>query len=359
MTHLNRNFLSRVVVLIVSIGITQSSAASETLVFVGDRHDTFEDTYQYSTVKHEFVVRNTTTHPITIVEGIAVSGTGEVTFEPTPVPPGKTASIHVRQPVGNSLGITAFRFAIVTDEPDRPKHRFSLSGFVQSPYDPESIHVDLGFVDRQNPVAGRGRFELYSREVDKLHLTTTASENQQIAVEAAPVGFVAEGLELTVTPSTKLPRGRLFGAATLMTNVPSQPRLDFTYAANVFDDVAPTENPVAFGLIRVGQEAIKIITVESRSGTPFAIDDASNTIGGILNVSWNPCDGRDSDTSPCFRVQFSLSPEKEQVTSGAVNLQISGDPLPVPIMVTSWVVSPETVVKQFGSTTQPNPGGSP
>lgn len=357
MTHLKRHQILRSVALVASIGIAPLHFASESLEFIGDRHTTFSDAYQFSAVEHEFVIRNNAAHPITIVEGIAVSGTGEVIFDPAPVPPGGTTRVRAIQPVGDNLGTTAFRFAVITDEPGRPKHRFSLSGFVQSPYDPERIHVDLGFVDRRNP--NTGSFELYSREVEQLRLTTSATDNAHITVEAAPVGFVDEGLEVTATLSSNLPRGLLFGTATLTTNVPSQPRIDFTYTVNLFDDVAPKENPVAFGLIRVGQESIKTIIVESRSGTPFAIDSTDDTIGEILNVSWKPCDGRTGDTSPCFHVQFSLSPEKEQMTSGTANLHISGDPLPVPITVTSWVVSPDTIVKQFGSESQPSQGDSP
>jgi len=358
MTRLSRIFSRCAAVLIVSAGIVPGLGASESLEFIGDQHTAFADTYQHSTVMHEFVVRNDAKHPITIVEGIAVSGTGAVTFDPAPIPPGATVRIQANQPVGASLGATALRFAIVTDEPGRPKYRFSLSGFVQSPYDPETAHIDLGFIDRRENSSAT--FELHSREVEQLRLTTATTEHQNIDVVAEPAGLTSEGIEVRVLASPGLPRGILSGTATLTTNVTSAPRFDFSYTANVFDDVVPAENPVAFGLIRSGQEAIKDIVVQSRSGAPFVIDHATDTIGEILGVSWKPCDGRDRGPSPCFQVRFSLSPEEERMTAGTADLHVVGDPEPVPILVTSWVVSPDTVVKQLRSpTAQPDKRDAP
>lgn len=351
MTHLATAIVLRASMLAASTGIAAGLGASESLEFIGDQHAAFADTYQYSTVEHEFFIRNKTAHPITIVDWVAVSGTGTVTVEPAFVSPGSTARIMATQPVGASLGTTAFRFAVVTDEPGLPKYRFSLTGFVQSPYDPEIAHLDLGFIDRREVLSAA--FELQSREVEQLRMTAAITEHQSIAVEADPTGLTSEAIKVRVTASPGLPRGIVFGGATLTTNVASQPRFEFSYTANVFDDIAPAENPVAFGLIRAGQEVIKNVTVQSRSNTPFEIERTTNTIGEILGVSWRACNDRSKTPSPCYQLRLSLSPEEVRATGGTVNLHIAGDPEPVPIKVNSWVVSSKTVVKQIGSRAAP------
>ena len=334
-----------VVLLAAVLSATAPAAAEDSLVFTGGRHAHFADAHQFATIEHSFEVTNTTDAAITIVQGIALSGTGVVRFDAAPIPPGGTATIAVSQPVDDRLGTTSFRFAVVTDEPGAPKHRFSLSGFVESAYDPEVVHVDLGFIDRR--VETSGEFELFSREIERLRATGTATEHPEIAISTEPTGISDEGLKVRVTAGPGLPRGILYGTATLTTNVSSQPRFTFSYGANVFDDVVPEENPVEFGLVRTGQEAITTVVVRSRSDTPFDIERATNTIGEILDISWRPCDDLPDGPSPCFVVRLSLSPEEARITGGNADLWIEGDPEPVPIRVNSWVVSPEAVVKHI------------
>jgi len=324
-----------------------ATASDDSIRFLGDQHATFSDTYQHSSVVHEFVVQNDSQQTITIVEAFALTKPGTVTVEPATIQPGRRALIRVSQPVGSRLGRTAFRFAIVTDEPNRPKHRFSLSGFVQSPYDPESVHIDLGFIERKSGTTES--FELFSRETTRLHLVDTASDRPGIAVAATQTGLLNEGIEVSLTLAPGLPRGILHGSVELVTNLESQPRFDASYSANVFDDVVPSENPVALGLVRAGHEVVRTIVLQSLSGEAFSIERCTNTIGEILEVSWSACDGQADGPSPCYEVRFSLSPDQVQPANGIADLYVAGDPQPVPLTVTSWVVSPHTVIKHLGS----------
>ena len=204
-----------VITLIAASALTAEPTTPGTLKFVGDQHTTFADAYQYSTLDREFVVSNRTDTPITIIDGIAVSGTGEVTYDPEPIAPGATTKIHVTQPVGDKLGTTSFRFAVVTDEPGNPKHRFSLSGFVQSAYDPEVISVDLGFFDGRKGVSAE--FELHSREVEALRLTSASTEHRSVTIDASQTGLASEGLAIRLSAQPGLPRGLFHGVGTLET----------------------------------------------------------------------------------------------------------------------------------------------
>ena len=320
-------------------------AAAESLEFIGDRHAAFADTYQFATVEHEFRLTNRGEREVTITDAFALSDDGQVRFDRQPIPPGGPTTVTVTQPVGDRLGTTSFRFALITDEPGSPRYRFSLSGFVQSAYDPEAVHLDLGFVDRRR--GGTAQLELYSREVEHLRTAEVAADHPGFTIATEPAGLSGEGLRVRVTATPDLPRGLVFGTAVLETNVEHQPRFELSYAVNAFDDVVPAANPVAFGLVRAGTEAIETVEVRSRSGADFEIEHASSSLGDILEVSWRPCEGGDNRPSSCFEVRLSLSPEQPRITDGSAELYIVGDPEAVPIKISAWVIDPGTAVKQL------------
>ena len=116
--HRRPTGLPRTVVCMTSIALAAASVwAADSLVCVGERQASFGDVHQFSTVRHTFTIRNDSDHPVAIVTGIAVSGTGRVTFDPATIRPGDTTTVEASQPVGDDLGTTAYRFAVVTDEP--------------------------------------------------------------------------------------------------------------------------------------------------------------------------------------------------------------------------------------------------
>ena len=328
------------------------------LVFSGDPHQRFTDSYQHAVVEHLFIAENQGSLPVTVEQALAVRGSAELTAEPAVIAPGGQLRVRVRQPLGSELGDAAFRYALITDEPGVSRYRFSLSGFVQSAYDPERPRFDFGLVDRGR--GARSSVELFSREVDRLELLDVVTGSPAVRLEASRTGIAGEGLLLTAVLDPGAPLGTLSGTATLTTNLANQPTIGIPFLAQVFADLVPSEHPVTLGLIRVGEPLTRDITLRSRSGRPYSIVHIED-LGGHLATDAAPCTG--DGPSDCWVVRLVVDAAAPGMLGGTLRIVTDRDDETVPLSYGGIVVGRETTIRQLdlgsGSEPSPHPAATP
>lgn len=315
------------------------SPATSALVF-DDRHATFGDRYQGSTLEVRYAFSNTGDTPVTITDTFVVDGTGRISVSPRTVAPGARGVAVVLQPLEGQLGNTAFRYALITDEPGAERYRFTLSGFVESAYDPESPTIDFGVVERSS--GGAAEVELSSREVASLRVRTPVELPGGITLEAlGPAGESGQGQRFRARLPPGSAPGLVAGSFVLETNVVNQPRLQVYYRANVLGDVVPSENPLQLGITRLGQVLSKEILLESRSGRAFEVERIVDT-GGLLEWAVEPC-SRAGDA--CRRIVLHMEPTVPLTLTGKLLVHLAGQADPLTLNYRGMVVSPDTVIK--------------
>lgn len=322
------------------------------LVFTDDPHQRFADSYQHAVVEHLFTAENRGPDPVTVEQALAVRESAELAAEPTVITPGGQLRVRVRQPLGNELGEAAFRYALITDEPGVSRYRFSLSGFVQSAYDPERPLFDFGLVDRDR--GARSSVELFSREVDRLELLGVTTGSSAVRLEASRTGIAGEGLLLTAVLEPGASLGTLSGTATLTTNVANQPTVEVPLLAQVFGDLVPNEHPIKLGLVRVGEHLTRDVILRSRSGRLFSIDHVED-LGGSLATDAAPCSG--DGPSDCWVVRLIVDAGSPGMLGGTLRIVTDRDGETLPLAYGGIVVGRETEVRQLdlGPVSQPSP----
>ncbi len=306
-------------------------------------HAAFADVHQHEVLRHELAVVNHASQPVLVTDGISISPGGSVEVEPRLIPPGGSARVRVLQDVGSSLGRAAFRYALVTDEPGVSRYRFSLSGFVESAYDPEQPRLDLGRVERG--AGGSATAELASREVDRLELVEADGLPAGLTLTHERTGVAGEALRLRARLAPGAPLGVLAGDLELRTNVPSQSLVVVPYRAVVFGDVVPSEHPLAFGLVRVGQTASREVRLESRGGRPFRVERLTDR-DGLATTRFEPCHGE--GPAPCWRLTVAVTPTTAERFGGTLEAHLAGDPEPLPLVYSGVAIAPDTVVRDLG-----------
>ncbi len=238
----------------------------------------FGEAYVGTELVHTFVVRNDGSRPVRILE---VQPQPPGATLPGPIAPGARADVVVRQPTQDRLGMASFRFTLKADD-GLPDRRLSLSGFLQSAYDPDRA-VLMGEV----APSGSAELSLGSREVDRLDVAEVTGAPPFLAVDTstrAPDGTV----RVRVTVAADAPLGVHAGTFQLRTNVPHQPTVGVAYQLRVFEDVAPGDLPVDLGLLPEGEPFEKQTLLRSRSGRAFEVKAVEGAAPG-LTVEALPC----------------------------------------------------------------------
>lgn len=314
-----------------------------TLVFVDEPHFHFGDVYQFETVERVFTVRNDGPDMVIVEEAIAVRGGALVSVDPPNIPPGQVATISVNQPVEDGLGKTSFRYALITDEPGVARYRFSLSGFVQSAYDPERLTLDLGRLDRGR--GGTAEIELASREVERLEVFGIVSElPPYLELTTGQTGIAGDRVVVKARVHSGAPLGVNFGEARLETNVPNQPVMILSYRAEVFGDVVPSEHPIAMGLLQVGAIAVKQFAITSRSESPFCVISVRDS-GDHLGIEVAPCNNVEPDV--CYVIRLSASVEQPGLFGGVLEVDLEDSTETIPLTYGGVAVPEGTRVKQL------------
>ncbi len=308
---------------------------------------TFEPVYQRAVVEQVFPFTNLGSQPVSIlaVRPRSEGGTGEAV--PRQVPPGGKGEIRVRQPVGDRLGLSAFRIAIDTDDPGAPLLRLGLSGFVESAYEPQAPRLDFGTLFTE--AGGERSIELASREVERLEVRSIAGAPGFLDVRVAGrSGEVGEGVRIVARVATGAPIGIHNGTLVVSTNVPNQPEVAVPWSATVYGDVVPDRNPVSFDLVRLGQSYEASVVLRSRSGKPVAVDGIADPDGRVAGTV-GPCPGPDAGDS-CRQLRLSGLVLATGAFGGTLAVRIRGQEAPLPIRYAGLAISSTAKVKTLGFT---------
>lgn len=217
-------------------------AHAESLRFT-EKHVRFDTTYQYQTVRHDFVLTNDGERPVKLLRAEPRSGRGSVSGVPATLSPGGSATLTVELPLESTLGEAAFRFAVFTDEPDVERYRFSLSGFVQAAFDPEVNLLDFGDVRRGDTPSRE--LTLASREAQDWKLTGIVSKPSFIKAVIRDNHVLA-----TVTPDA--PSGFVIGEIVLSTSMPNQPRVAISLRGYVTGKLVTSTRALSLGTVTIG-----------------------------------------------------------------------------------------------------------
>lgn len=322
------------------------SSAEAALIF-DQPNAYFDDTYQFGEVRHVFPFRNTSQKTVTIEQGLAVAGIGHVEFAPSKVPPGGSGEARVVQPLADKLGESSFRYALVTDEPGVSRYRFSLSGFVESAYDPARPEAVFGEVERG--AGALAEIEISSREVLRLDLTESLEVPAWLRVEVgARAGDAGQGFQLKVRLLPEAPLGLVAGTFLLRTNVPNQDRLLVRFRGVVYGDLRPSVNPVGWGAVHLGQSYRESLRLRSRSGRPVEIESVTDTAGQVL-VEVQPCPETPEDAA-CRRLQLEMTVAPTVATGpfgGHLQVKLKGSADVLPIAHSGLVVAPGTPIRNL------------
>jgi hypothetical protein len=322
------------------------SSAEPALIF-DQPNAFFDDTYQFGEVRYVFPFRNTSQKTVTIEQGLAVAGIGHVEFAPARVPAGATGEARVIQPLADKLGEASFRYALITDEPGVSRYRFSLSGFVESAYDPERPEAVFGEVERG--AGALAEVEVSSREVLRLELIETLELPPWLRVEAGErTGDAGQGFQLKVRLLPEAPLGLVAGTFLLRTNVPNQDRVAVRFRGAVYGDVRPSVNPVGWGAMNLGQRYRESLRLRSRSGRPVEIDSVTDT-AGLVRVEVQPCPETPEDAA-CRRLQLEMVVAPTVATGlfgGHLRVKLKGSTDVLPIAHSGLVVAPGTPIRNL------------
>lgn len=303
-------------------------------------HARFDDRYQGESVEHAWTVVNSGDVDVTVERALSVDGTGRVEMVPRVLASGERAVVTVEQPLGDQLGESSFRYALISDEPGVARYRFSLSGFVQSAFDPEVLELRFPPSADETP---RAAAEVGSREVERLEIRR--------AVDPPPwleVGWSATGerpddpleVEARLLPSS--PVGIVGGSFALETNVVHQPLLWVRYSGAVYRELLPETNPVALGAVDVGGEQVSAVQVRRVSAGPLARLEASSDhpwVSARVEACEQPADA-------CRSLRLRFTPQQPGPLTATVTVRAPGIE-ELPIRVHGIGVAPGTRVRQL------------
>ncbi len=349
------SWVKTIAAMVLTIACATASGAGEAplaLVFATP-HAEFGERYQHQTVVHVFRVENPSDHPVRIVSVLPRSPEGWVGGLPVDLAPGARAELTVHQPLVEHLGRTGMRVGVYTDErdgfdvgPGSAHYKLSLSGFVQSAYDPETLSIGFGWVDPAT--GGRAVVELASREVPQLSLLGVRDAPAGAALrDIGAVGLPGEGRRLEISLAAGGALGLQEGRLLLETNVVNQPLMVLRYWANVFGDVRPDRNPLKLSGGRVFETVTESLELRSRSQTPFHIVAVEDPAGLFEWLGEEPC----ADTEgACRRLLLRAQPTATGPVVGSLEIRLQGQSSPLPVAYRGWVLPAGVEIRQIDAT---------
>ena len=312
------------------------------------------EAYQHETAVVRFTCTNRGARRARITK-VEPRGAGAwATGAPRALAPGEAATFEVHQPLANALGLASYRVAISTDEPGLPIVRVGLAGFVQSAYEPARGALELGWADAA--VGKEVGFELVSREVERVEVTGVEGLPAFVSLTVGGrAGEADQGVRLLAKMAPGAPLGAFAATATISTNVPRQPRYDLTVTGNVFGDVVPSVNPLALGIVRLGQTAQGAVELRSRSARPVQVEGTDLTGSDKLAVTAGACASPSPD---CARLVVAGAPTAIGGAQGKLTVRLAGGAT-VPLAWSMWVVAADTRIKTIDVVPTPAPLPSP
>jgi len=333
------------------------SGAPAPLVLLFDQpHARFDDTYQHSTVVHRYQVVNPGNRPIRILEVVPRSPEGWVEGVPVTLPPAGGSELVFHLPTAERLGTVAVRVGVYTDErealdrsPGTAHYKLSLSGFVQSAFDPESLVLNFGKVDRT--LGAVKTLEAGSREVRSLEIRGFPELPSMLSArDVGTTDPLGGSRTLEFRLATGLPLGLHGGRVLIETNVPHQPIVALRYLAHVVGEIVPDQGPLVFDGVRSGEVIKATLEFRSRSDKLFKFKSIEDSEKRFSSASDVPCAAEAEDiTAPttCRRLTFRTVLAAEGSFSGVLSIHFMGIEETVPIAYRGWALGRDAILRRI------------
>lgn len=323
-----------------SVSPAAAPSVSPAALEVAEPMATFGEAYAGTVLKHRYTFRNPGTGVVLITELRPVSPRGHAAAHPALVPPGGSGYIEVEQPTGGRLGMASFRFTLKADD-GAGERKLTLSGFIQSAYDPDLPVMDLG-------TAGPGAsatVELFSREVDRLEVREIQDAPAFLSVDTqGRAGAAQEGVVLRIGLRPDAPLGFHTGTLLVRTNVERQPVLPVVWRGGAFEDVVPSESELDLGVVREGRPFVKVVQLQRRSGGLLDVERLETGNPGV-KAELVPCP-RPSDSCRGLRVS-GVGPPAGSSLGGTLTVVPKGS-RPFSLPYSAILVGAQTEVKDLG-----------
>lgn len=284
------------------------------------KHATFAPEVAASTVRQSYTISNQGTRSVAIREWKAISGVGSVVGLPKELQPGESRNFEVQLPLPTALGQSGFRFALLSDETDVERYRFTLSGFVYSLISPELPTIDFG-----NQPARQGEHR---------QISFSARESlplQLIHVETSPdwLNAVIEGQSVTLTMQKADQSGFKAGKVRISTNLPQQPAIEISVRAIVGGALTSNIYALGFKPVEVGQQVAADLEFRYSGKTDLKLLEAELPDGWTSTRA--SCTGQAEAASKCVRMHVSRRLDKPGRETGTLAFRMPGeDTLEIP-----------------------------
>lgn len=286
-------------------------------------------------------VSNPSNRIITITNAVVRSGFALGDGLPLRLEPGQQGEFRIGLKTAGSLGRTAARIGVYTDEipesrrdPKLAPYRLSMSVFVRSAYDPASFIFDFGIVDQAKGLAVKGEFG--SRDVESLVVSGTRDATGWVNVEAKSIPADPQRKTLLATLKPGAPLGDINGVVEVETNVPDQPKLVVPYRAQVYGDIVPEQIPLDYGMTTAGQPTFHFLELSSRTGKAFKVESIADAANGIRTHEVGECV---KPRPGCVSLKLVFYPDTLGFARGVlhVNTVQDGTSVAIPISYTAVV----------------------
>jgi len=227
----------------------------------------FGETYQLSAVHCTAAYTNNSEKPMRVAAQAAMQF-DKVAPATVSIAPHSTAYFELTANVENDRGHAEHFFYAVSDADTGLKVYTKASGFVVPLLDGPAPQIDFGVVGM-----GSGATEQAPKSIT-LDTHEVAGFRLQSIVKA-PVYLDCkigdDGRTLIVSFKPNAPWGIVGEYVVVSTNTPKQPTVSVRIKADVHGDVVPGENPIQFGIMRLGNKNESLIQLKALSGKDFKV----------------------------------------------------------------------------------------
>jgi hypothetical protein len=287
-------------------------------------------------LRHDFILTNRLTEPITILNVRASCGctTGRATA--SRLGPGQSARIEAEMDTRNFVGhkSTTLFVTLVTAGGQESEARLGLASEILS-----DIVLNPGAIDFGTVISGQKAEQVLT--IDRLGDSKWKVE-RMISASRVLSGQLVETTrnessvqyKLTLSLRPDAPAGLVREEIRILTNDPETPNIPIAVSATIRSDLSATPSTLALGrvssaggaqgrfLVRASKP-FSIVAVEgSGDGFTIAPSDPSKTTSHVLAVSYRPADGRSrGELRHVFRVITDLpgEPPLELTVTGRVD----------------------------------------
>jgi hypothetical protein len=297
--------------LVIAIGTASARADAWTdALFPENRHD-FGMVPRGVKVKHDFLMVNRLSEPITIVNLRPSCGCTSGRAQSSSVAPGQSTVIEVEMDTRNFVGpkATVMFVTLVTASGREAEARLAVSSFILSDIVLNPGAIDFGTVKRGQPATQVMTIDRIKRPDWRFTrmVSATKSLNAQLVETGRKEGSVSYTLSVSVKPDA--PAGFLRDELRLISNDPEAPSIPVMVYGVIRGDLTVAPSVLSLGRVHSSAGAQGRFVV--RSSRPFAIRSIEGAGDGFMASS------PDGTRQPTHVVTVAYKPE-EGTTSGDI-----------------------------------------